>query len=442
MKKSKLIAGGILLSSILSVVSISFSIAWYSSSSQLRIENIEISVNTDYTLRISDKDPSSFIDEEGKYDHIAYLRSFENHAYLDEDNSPLVGHSSLSSKLLEPVTTMNVFKENWHDEASWLKNKENKPKFLGPYQDLGSETPYLPPVSEAGYYSQTLYLFSDRDVYATLDPYGCIFNGVPVAIQDPDKNTNVQRKEAIEKYNAKVLAQQEIEQSRIHQLNKEACILNRFDKEDDIDDSAVEKWTSHMDTLYKALRISILVPDDEYDHTKEDYSYAVLDPFKEQDTLFGGRLNNSIDSYYDNYRINPNDPDSLKREIIYGDIDETTRDKAVYSASVETENKANSGTISEYDFSCFTAYTEKNCYAFDLDESLNQADPLIVAKEHSYAIKDLGERDSSYLIPIYKNTPRKIVLSVYLEGWDLDCISSTMGAYFTSVVSFKIAREM
>ena len=436
MKKSKWIVYGMSASLVLSIASLSFSLAWYASSSTLRIDTLEINVRGDYRLFISDEGPEKYTDSDGNYDQISYLRSFERHDYLDDDARPLIGRSSVDTKVIEPVTTMNTFKTSWHEEASWLKEKKNVPTFLGSYQDVGARTPRVPQPSQYGYYSQTLYLFSEDNVYVTLDPYGCIFNGVPVDVQQVDQTTSDADKIRIDAYNLKVREAQEREQTRLHLLNKESCLQNRYGKDPSIDDATLEQWASKMDNLYKALRVSLLVPDDEFDHTQENYSYAVFDPFKEEETLFAGRLNTGVDSFFDTYV-----EDDHYKEIIYGDLDETTRENAIYS-SITNEITPTNGTISEYELSCFNSYTKANCESFDLEASLTSSTPLKVASENAINLKELQGRNPIYTIPVYRNKPRKVVLSVYLEGWDLDCISSTMGAYFTSVISFKIAREM
>ena len=45
-------------------------------------------------------------------------------------------------------------------------------------------------------------------------------------------------------------------------------------------------------------------------------------------------------------------------------------------------------------------------------------------------------------IPLKRGEPKKIVLSIYLEGWDRDNVNNTMGANFISNVTFKILREI
>ena len=37
---------------------------------------------------------------------------------------------------------------------------------------------------------------------------------------------------------------------------------------------------------------------------------------------------------------------------------------------------------------------------------------------------------------------KRIVLSIYMEGWDLDCTNAHMGGSFDLGLGFKILREM
>ena len=54
------------------------------------------------------------------------------------------------------------------------------------------------------------------------------------------------------------------------------------------------------------------------------------------------------------------------------------------------------------------------------------------------SVQDLKNDDTSILIPLESGVPTKIVFSIYLEGWDLDCINATMGASFNTKLSFKL----
>ena len=59
-----------------------------------------------------------------------------------------------------------------------------------------------------------------------------------------------------------------------------------------------------------------------------------------------------------------------------------------------------------------------------------------------YGIEDsitLEEAEKQVLIPVFTNKITKIVLSFYLEGWDLDNINETMDAGFEINLAFMVA---
>ena len=443
MKRSKLLIGCYLLSIIMATVSIGVSVAWYASAAQLRIETLEIGVHADKSLMITDKSPQDYASMD------AFIESFEKHEFDNLDNPPLFGKSEVDVNVFEPVTSMYSFAEDWHTEKTWLEERKTTPEFLGAYQDFGTRIPNKPSVIKSSYYSQTLYLLSKSNSYVSLDPYQSFFNGNPVALREIYDEMPSHDKDEYTAYNEKVLQKQKEEHDRLHQLNKEAVKNNKHLS----DEEEIETWASKMDNLYKALRVSLLVPDED-ENGKDEYNYTILDPFMETDsqgndieTVFAGRLNTSTDEFFDTYDAGMDkDNDHYFKETFYGDIDEKTRDNAIYSASPTDKTTTISGTISKYDKSSFNAYTDSNTYALDVESSLkedSQGNALVrAAKEHAVAMRNQGGRDADLLIPVYANTPRKIVLSIYLEGWDLDCIDSTMGAYFTSTLSFTIAREM
>lgn len=350
MKRSSLILSLLVGMVALLTFSLGTSIAWYVSSRNLEIEEIEIKTKSTRLLKIStSSDLSSFQDELTSKD-------------LNEVNRFI------------PVTSMY--------SSRWLEKKADNPQFLASYPDLVKPDgePYEPNIATSGYYSQTLYLLSDDDVYVTLDPELCSFL--------PDKDTNQKYAESLE---------------------------------DLYPDKSVDEIASSLDDLVKALRVSILNP------SEKDYAYAILDPYKEGDTLFGGRLDVGRDGYYDYYT-----KDNEEYEVIYGDV--KNKDLAVY------EEKQSEDTPVTENLSSFNASTKANVHALNLDSSLRNG--MEITKEDSLEMSDLGSQKSKLLIPVYRNTPTPIVLSIYLEGWDKDCINDTMGASFTMSLGFMIAREM
>ena len=63
-------------------------------------------------------------------------------------------------------------------------------------------------------------------------------------------------------------------------------------------------------------------------------------------------------------------------------------------------------------------------------------------KEDILTLEDFEQGHVKYHFPIRSETPTKVVVSIYIEGWDLESINGTMGATFSAGVGFKIEREM
>ena len=68
---------------------------------------------------------------------------------------------------------------------------------------------------------------------------------------------------------------------------------------------------------------------------------------------------------------------------------------------------------------------------------------LEIKKEKSLSLDDFRttELDKPFYFPVYRSKPQEIVLSIYIEGWDLDSVNCTKGATFDSNITFKIERE-
>ncbi len=414
MKRNRWLFSLLLCLTGLSALGVGASVAWYAAASQLKISQIEISVLSERNLKVSTS---------------AEISSFEEHKYSSEEDTSLRLNTE-DQDSFKPVSSMYSFKEDYHtfsldDEYSWMERKDSAPVFADGYMTSSAKVPAVPSKAKSGYFTKEIYLLADDDCYVTLDPETCLFNGY------------------ISTKKGALLSNENI-QNEIHEENKKMATKLYANQPSDND---VEKWTGLMDSLYKALRVSLLVPDE------EEYQYYIIDPFKEiatkddsgnalsyEDTYFAGRLNADLDEYYDTYTEEYDEEGKpLYSETLYGDIDESTREKAVYG-EVCKEEQTKSGRIDSYSKSSFNAYTKMNTKPLDFKASLDNG--LIASKEHSYALAEQGDADCEVRIPVYRNKVRKVVLSIYLEGWDSDCINNTMGASFMSTLSFKIAREM
>lgn len=282
------------------------------------------------------------------------------------------------SSVFLPVTSM-------FSKSTFLDEKGDTPVFLSSYLALTpiDGVPYTPKPATGGYFSQVFYLYADDDIYVTLSSEETTFEA------NHAKNVSVA---------------------------KEKLASTARDEE-------VEAYAANMDKLVDALRLSILDPD------KESYSYTILDPNKKEneDTLFGGRLDLVKSGFY-NYYVGT---DGEKYETVYGDV--KNRDKILYDSDVHEEDSPVNGSLSS-----FNAATKAGVHAYREEESL--ANGVSYASEGAISLEEY-EKSQDHWISLTRHKPKKIVVSLYLEGWDRDCLNETMGASFFSKLSFKIARE-
>lgn len=395
----------------LSSLGVSATISWYVAASQLYIETIEFSVSSKQDLKVSLSPELDSFEE-----HKTGFVKGEDGNYSQKDPDTSLSLNAVSDMVFKPVSSMYSFHEDWYDKQSittWMDEKSSTPLFYDSYVNLHSKVPLKPLVAKSGYFSKDIYLLSNYDCYVTLDPETSFFNGYRCT----DEKGKPSRKKVA---------------SAVHNANKkkaETVYPYETAQTELSEEDYYESVALSMDDLYKAMRISLL------DSSNDDYSYSIIDPFKEDETSFAGVLNLSpSDDYYDYYLEG-----SERKETLFGDIDEETRDKIVYSSPKERKDKE-SGKMDFRAGSVFDAETEEHTYHLEMEESIQNG--LIYAKEHSYALSDQGSYDSQLMIPVYANRPKKITLSAYLEGWDRDCINNTMGAQFISTLSFMIAKEM
>ena len=295
--------------------------------------------------------------------------------------------------LFAPVSTM--CKDTWMND----ENKKATPIFYDSSDKkvLSSGEPYL---EEAlfGYYQTNLYLLTNlRNQYATLDfdneniENGTYFNY--------DKASNIARaRELYEKYPEWGLSESQI----------------------------LEK----LNDLLKCLRISILVNEENY------YRYYIVDPTRvdENDvTYLGGRLDNDRNGYFDTYK----DTDKNNREVIYGEVNDRSLikyDDPISATAPLTHVEA----YNQFTANSFNPEFGSRPNAYTYNEEQSKANGFEIAKEDSLWLGALKDDNTNLLIPLTSGVPTKIVLSIYLEGWDLDCVNATMGASFISKLSFKL----
>ena len=284
-------------------------------------------------------------------------------------------------------------------KSTWMDQKADKPVFYeSAYKHvLSSGEPYLE-AAEFGFYSKDVYLLTNvRNQFATLD-------------FDAEKGSKISREDLIDNEKNFERAQ------KLHNEYPEWGL-------------EVSEIKERLDNIANALRISILVNDE------NNYRYYIIDPTKSDTeiTYLGGLLDNDKNGYYDTYK----DANYESREVIYGEVNDRSllEYKAPESDTLPDETPAGA-KVDPYFGNSFVAEHKPTAYTYLEQESKDNG--FEIAKEESLSLNQLQNDDTSLLIPLTAGVPSKIVLSFYLEGWDLDCINATMGASFVSKLCFKL----
>lgn len=278
--------------------------------------------------------------------------------------------------------------------SRWLNDKSKTPVFYDETKySIAEDADLVTPVS-FGHFSQKFYLLGDDDLWITIDAEKTFLK----ANEEYNKTyseTLYKQYQAGDNEDLKKLSQKEIEA----RLNK----------------------------IVNAMRYSILITNE------NDYDYVIIDPNKNDETVYGGLLDNDIDGYYDYFT---RESDDLDYERVYGEL-VGDKSKIVYdnAPKADTEYK----DVDE-EPNAFNARHKKGVKRFNYEKS--KANGVDFKKEEAIDLKDFANKVTPFHFPIYRDKPQEIVMSIFLEGWDLDSVNYTMGATFISDLAFKIEREM
>lgn len=386
MNKRRIITTALIGTIALVGLSVTLTLAWYAASDRLSLRSLNVDVATVAELKVSKSaDPDSFVSE----------------IDLTPENKDFV---------FSPVSSMN--------KKSWMEQKSDTPLFYDCSSPLvpSSGEPYNE-VATYGFFQQKLYLMSTLDYYVTLD------------VDPLSENHSI-----FEYDDAENLARAEQLKDKHPEWNME-----------------VSEIKDKLDNLLNSLRVSILVTDENH------YNYYIIDPTKDTTktdgdiTVFGGLLDNDNDGYFDTYYNHSNEA----FEVVYGEIVNNDRDNIVYkdpqpassnpqpASSEGSEEQQSSVPNNQFFVNSFEGKSKETAHTFDLDASKKKAQDKgidLFAKEESYSLNEINSDSTSLRIPCFSNKSTEIVVSIYLEGWDRDCINSTMGASFNTKLSFKLLR--
>ena len=167
-----------------------------------------------------------------------------------------------------------------------------------------------------------------------------------------------------------------------------------------------------LDKVVSFARVSFLSED----------AYTILAPGKHETTLYGGILNlRGNDPYYD-YKDG--------KEIVYGETSGTPS----YLPPLSEDSEAPASP------DAFSAVHKAGIARFDPDSP-----GFSIAKEPSYSIEELalppdtGQADPLKHHPLASleaGVPKRVVVSIYAEGWDTAFVESASYGAFTLTLSF------
>ena len=313
-----------------------------------------------------------------------------NHESFVEDLTNKDLNNLSDDFLFAPVSTMH--KKNWMDQKAAV------PEFYdsSAKEVLSSGEPYLEK-AEFGFFQRDIYLYTTMsNQFATLD-----------------------------------LSDEADGGSFFKTGDNFARAQDLYNKYHDVWNLELSEIQDKLDSLINCLRVSILV------NQGEDYHYYIIDPTKNEGevTYLGGRLDNDKNGYFDSYK----NLQGEHKEVIYGEVNDRSLIK--YDDPVDPDFKDNSGAAvvdeaAHFLSNSFVANSKPSVYTYNEEKSKENS--FEIAKEDSLSLEKLKTDDTSLLIPLVSGEPTKIVLSIYLEGWDLDCINATMGASFNTKLSFKL----
>lgn len=274
---------------------------------------------------------------------------------------------------------------------SWIKEKKEQPVFKGSYGASNKNVlndPEEVSTATAGYFSQELFIKCNSSVYVTFDKEKTTF----IADQKDNEEMMQQLRE------------------KFPGLTDEQILFN-------------------LNNVVKSLRLSILVLNDEDDDSGNlpDYSYYIIDPYKDKTTYYAGILDTDKDGYFDY--------SSEKKEVLYGESYSGVDGKTVEECLVYDAPASNDIAVDDKELTCFNSGVKQGVSRINFEESI--ANGLVLKEENSIAIEDVEEE---ILIPLTAQTSKRIVLSFYQEGWDLENTDFVRYSHFFVNVLFKIAK--
>jgi len=164
----------------------------------------------------------------------------------------------------------------------------------------------------------------------------------------------------------------------------------------------------------------------------QDYGFKIFEPnvTASSKTALGGRLDlKPFDGYFDYDK-------STSSEVLFGDYNQS-ESPTLYYGSAPTEDTTYEGTNT-----CFNAATRAGIRPLDVatSESLGG---LKITRETTYTLAELMAPEGGGRLGVgrplaycYAGVPKKVILTVYVEGWDLDTVQAVSASSFNMNIVF------
>ena len=280
---------------------------------------------------------------------------------------------------------------------NWTSSLDEQPIFYGEYKSITKE--YMTEMADLeeatfGFFSQEIFLKSSQNVYVSM-------------VQDTER----------EEDELPLFYPDETANA-----TKARRLFNTYGYEG----LTSEQITQGLNDVVKSLRVSVLVLNndgEEIDSTS--YRNYIIDPYYDKTTYYGGILDNDLSGTYDNVN---------GQEVMFGWVNDTN--------NIIFDNPILESTEPVGLLTCFNSGHDSGVRIFNDAQSRDnnfviQSEPALAFDSPSFS--DI-ESPSSFIIPLKANTSRRIVLSIYLEGWDSDNTNMTMFGKFFVNLQFKILR--
>ncbi len=175
-----------------------------------------------------------------------------------------------------------------------------------------------------------------------------------------------------------------------------------------------------LNNIDQCLRVSF------YSELVDSYQYLIYEPnVKEPShTKFGGRLNIvDEDHYFD---------EENGKEILYGEYNSDA--ELIYSEAAFVNELSEKET-------CFNALSMPGTQALDIEKSIEESN-LTIKEEETYTLVDLASIGTNTLpnmplCSVHANSTQRMVITIYIEGWDLDCTEDVASSVFDVNLSFS-----